>query len=108
MFCQDCGEELPKDANFCPKCGIMTMKGVDAGVSTPWEELKDVFSKIGEEIEKAFLIAGREMEKAFTLSKKAREETKEVVSQEPVVCPHCGEKNVADARFCYKCGKKLD
>ncbi len=83
----------------------MTTKGLDAGVSTPREEQKDVFSKIGEEIEKAFAIAGREMEKAF---KKAREEIKEVVSQEPVVCPHCGEKNIVGARFCYKCGKKLD
>jgi len=104
VFCSNCGEKLPENAYFCPKCAVRTRKGVEAGISTPWEDLKAAFSKTGEEIEKAFSIAGREIEKAF---KRAREEIREATSREPVVCSHCGEKNFADAQFCYKCGKKL-
>jgi len=105
VFCSNCGEELPENAYFCPKCGVRTKKGVEAGISAPWEDLRDAFAKMGEEIEKAFSVAGREMERAF---KRAREEIREATSREPVICSTCGEKNVADARFCYKCGKKLD
>ncbi|MDH5449076.1 MAG: zinc-ribbon domain-containing protein [Candidatus Bathyarchaeota archaeon] len=105
VFCSNCGEELTENAYFCPKCGMRTKKGVEAGISTPWEDLRNTFSKMGEEIEKAFSIAGKEMEKAF---KTARDKVKEATSREPFVCPHCGEKNVAGAIFCYKCGKKLD
>ena len=105
VFCSKCGEELPEKAYFCPKCGVKTSMGVEAGISVPWDDLKDTFSKMGEELEKAFTIAGKEMEKAF---KKARNKMKEVTSREPVPCLNCGEKNVADAKFCYKCGKKLD
>ena len=105
VFCSSCGEELPENVYFCPKCGVRTGKGVEAGVSAPLEGLRDAFSRMGEEIEKAFAIAGRELEKAF---KRAREEIREATAREPVVCSHCGEKNSAYARFCYKCGKKLD
>ena len=105
MFCSNCGKELPEDAFFCPKCGIRTSKGVEAGISPPREDLKDAFARMGEEIEKASSIAGREIKKAF---KTAREEIRHAISREPIVCSHCGEQNFADARFCYKCGKKLD
>ncbi len=104
VFCSNCGEKLPENAYFCPRCGMRTKKGIEAGISTPWEDLRVTLTKMGEELEKAFSIAGKEMEKAF---KTAREKIKEATSREPVVCPHCGEKNSADARFCYKCGKKL-
>ena len=104
-FCTNCGEEIDIRAEICPKCGVRTRKGVEAGVSTPWKELKDSLSKIGQEIEKAFSIAGKEMEKA---AKKAREEIREATSQKLIVCSNCREKNFTDAHFCYKCGKKLD
>ncbi|MFQ6068210.1 MAG: zinc-ribbon domain-containing protein [Candidatus Bathyarchaeia archaeon] len=104
VFCSNCGVELPENAYFCPKCGVRTKKGVAAGISTPWEDLREAFSKMGEEIEKAFSVAGKEMEKAFKI---ARKKIKEVTTREPVVCPHCGEKNLIDAKFCYKCGEKL-
>ncbi|NIW13825.1 MAG: zinc-ribbon domain-containing protein, partial [Candidatus Thorarchaeota archaeon] len=66
MFCSKCGEELSENAYFCPKCGVRTRKGVEAGVgTTPWEDLRATFSKMGEDVEKAFSIAGREIEKAF-------------------------------------------
>lgn len=103
VFYSKCGEELPENAYFCPKCGVKTVKGIEAVVSAPWEDLKDAFHRMGEEIEKAFSIAGREMERAF---ERARKEIREATSR--VVYSQCGEKNFVDARFCYKCGKKLD
>ena len=105
VFCSNCGEKLPENAYFCPRCGGRTRKGVEAGISTPLEDLKDALSKMGEEIEKALTIVGRETKKAL---KTAREEIREATSRQPIVCSHCGKKNFAGARFCYECGKKLD
>jgi hypothetical protein len=104
MFCSNCGEELPTTAFFCPRCGSRTRKGVEAGISTPWEELSTTFSKMGEEVEKAFTLLGREMEKAF---KTARDRVKDATKREPITCSGCGSKNLATAKFCYQCGKKL-
>jgi len=103
-FCSNCGEKLPENAYFCPRCGARTIEGAEAGMATPWEDLREAFSKMGTEIEKAFSVAGKEMEKAF---KTARDKIKVATSREPIACPHCGEKNSADAKFCYKCGKKM-
>lgn len=100
MFCSKCGEELPENANFCPRCGARTRRGIEAGISTPWQELKKSLSKMGKEMEKAFSMAAEEVEKAF---RTIREST-----GRQVVCPHCGEKNLRDANFCYQCGKRLD
>lgn len=103
-FCYKCGKELPEDANFCLNCGVKTMRGDKAGAQDPWEDLKVVFSRIGEEINKAFTVAGKEMEKAFKL---ARDEIREATSRETITCLHCKRRNIADAHFCYNCGGKL-
>ncbi len=104
VYCSNCGEKLPENAYFCPRCSFRTAKGVEAGISTPLEDLRDAFSKMGGEIEKAFSVAGKEMEKAF---KTARDKIKEAASREPISCPHCKENNPSNAKFCSKCGKKL-
>ena len=105
-FCSRCGKELSEDAYFCPKCGVKTRRGVEAGVPTPFpsEDLKEAFSKMGQEMERAFSIAAKEIQKAFGT---VRESVGESGRREPAVCPHCGEKNVGDAKFCYGCGKEL-
>lgn len=104
MFCASCGESLPDDANFCPKCGIRTRRGIDAGVYPPFEELGEVFARVGQEMEKAFSIAAQEMEKAF---RTAEENIRRSSSRETVVCSECGEKSPHNAMYCSKCGKKL-
>jgi hypothetical protein len=84
---------------------VRTKKGVEMGISSPWEDLRETFSRVGEEIEKAFSVAGKEMEKAF---KTAKEKVKEATGREPISCLNCDEKNAAGSRFCSKCGKKLN
>ena len=104
-FCSSCGKELSKNAYLCPNCGMRTRMGVEVGAGGPREEVREAFRRMEEESEKAFETAGREIEKAF---KTARKEIREATKKESVVCPDCGEKNLGDAKFCYKCGKKLD
>lgn len=97
MFCSQCGEELPETANFCLKCGVMTSKGVDAGVSSPW--------KWDKEVEKTLSTVAKEMEKAFVT---VRETIQKSIKREPIICPQCEEKNLYGSKFCYKCGKELE
>ena len=103
-FCSNCGEELPEDAYFCPKCGVRTRKGVEAGVSTPLEELNYALSKMGEEMEKAFVTAAKEIQRAV---RTVRESVRSGFKQ-TVVCSQCGERNVDGAVFCSNCGKKIE
>ncbi len=48
MFCKNCGNELPVDARFCPKCGTVV-----AGENPIFEQNKDV-----EDTRKSKLAAG--------------------------------------------------
>jgi len=105
VFCHKCGVELPDNVYFCPKCGVRTIKGEEEGISTIWEDMKDTFHKIGKEMEKALSLAASEMEKAFQT---AKENIQESAKKEPAVCANCGEKIQGYARFCYKCGNKID
>lgn len=103
-YCSNCGQKLPNDACFCPKCGFKTLGGVQANVKSPSEELKESFSKMGVELEKAFNIAAKEIHDAFET---ARKNIQQSTSGVPIVCSNCGEKNQSGAVFCFKCGKKL-
>lgn len=103
-YCSNCGEKLPRDACFCPNCGAKTVKGAEANVATPTDEMREAFNKMGIELEKAFTIAAKEIQQAFQT---ARENIQKSVNKEPVACPNCGEKNPGDSIYCFKCGKKL-
>ncbi|UCH03071.1 MAG: zinc-ribbon domain-containing protein [Candidatus Bathyarchaeota archaeon] len=96
MFCSNCGEELPETAYFCLQCGVKSSKGVEAGVSYPWNWEK--------EVKKALSTAAKEVEKAFGTVKESINKT---IKKEPITCPNCGEKNQSDSSFCYKCGKAV-
>ncbi len=97
VFCSKCGEKLPENAYFCFKCGIRTRKGIEVGISPPWNWEQNV--------EKALSTVAKEMEKAFET---VREGIKKSIKREPVVCSRCGEKSLGYSKFCYKCGAKLD
>jgi len=98
-FCSRCGKRLPQDAEFCPKCG--TKAGTSA---RPSDEMKETLTRMSQEMEKAFLIAAREMQEAF---KSARKNIQETIKTETLICSSCGEKNSANAVFCFKCGKNI-
>lgn len=103
-YCSNCGEKIPEDALFCPKCGTKTMKGVETNVPGPSDELKAAFAKMSRELEKAFSVAAKEINAAFQT---ASESVQKSLRKEQVVCSSCGEKNPSNTVFCYKCGKKI-
>jgi predicted amidophosphoribosyltransferase len=103
-YCSNCSEKLPKDALFCPKCGIKTVKGVVTNAASPSDEMHEVFTRMSQEMERAFSIAAKEMHEAFQT---ARINIQKSLSKEAVVCANCGEKNLSSAVYCFRCGKKV-
>ena len=109
VFCSHCGDEVPDDMNFCPRCGVRTVKGVEANVPIPrqrnWEEeLESAAERIGEEMEKALTITGQELEKAV---RRIKEKMQTTTAKEMVNCTKCGEQNQKGTNFCFKCGNEL-
>ncbi len=104
MYCSNCGEKIPDDALFCQKCGTKTVKGVEANVSGPTEELKEAFAKMGQELDKVFSIAAKEINAAFQT---ASENIQKSLKKEKITCSSCGKKTLSNATFCYQCGNKL-
>jgi len=104
-YCSNCGEELPKDAHFCPKCGTKTSIGTEANAPTPPDELRQAFAKMSTEIEKAFAIAANEIQTAFQT---ARDNVQKSVQTAPIVCGNCGQTNPSGSVYCFKCGHKLN
>lgn len=75
-YCSKCGQQLPEDANFCPKCGFRTKRGEEAGLYTPAQEVRDALVKAGDELEKAFVTAAKEIRKAFATTKESPKENR--------------------------------
>jgi predicted amidophosphoribosyltransferase len=103
--CSNCGEKLPEDANFCPKCGTRTAHGAETNAPVFSDEMRQAFAKMGTEIEKAFTIAAKEIRAAFQT---ARENVQKSMEKEQVVCEDCHEPNPGGSLYCYKCGKMLE
>lgn len=107
VYCSNCGEKIPDDAYFCPKCGAKTPIGKAAKATYPTDELQDAFYRVGVELERAFNIAAHETHAAF---KKARENMQQKTaskSEGSVICPKCGTKNLSISVFCNNCGTRL-
>lgn len=66
--------------------------------------MKEAFAKMAQEMEKAFTTAAKEIQKAF---KTAKENVRQSTEKGTLVCSSCGQENLGDSSFCYKCGKKL-
>jgi rRNA maturation endonuclease Nob1 len=114
--CRGCGNELARDANFCPVCGLRTEKGERDGVRTPitprpdWEK----------DLEAALNNATRLMDDAFQAARSGLQAVADEVGVEierargqatrdlaPVYCPKCGNRNPGDSIYCTTCGKEL-
>jgi ribosomal protein L40E len=104
-YCSNCGEKIPEDALFCPKCGIKTVKGAETHAKYPSDEMREAFARMGVELEKAFSTAAVEIHAAF--KKAAADMNAKPAGQEAIVCQKCGAKSQAGAIFCRNCGKKL-
>jgi uncharacterized membrane protein YvbJ len=105
VYCSNCGEKLPDDAYFCPKCGTKTAKGKDSKVAYPSDEIRDAFYNVGIELEKALKIAARETHAAIQTARKNFQQKS--AQKEVVVCPKCGTKNPYDSVFCSNCGTRV-
>lgn len=105
VYCSNCGEKIPEDAYFCPKCGAKTQKGAEANAKYPSDEVREAFTRMGMELEKAFSTAAVEIHAAF--KKATANMNPKTAEQEAVVCPNCSVKNQAGAVFCRNCGNKL-
>jgi uncharacterized membrane protein YvbJ len=46
VYCSNCGEKIPKDANFCPKCGTKAIKDVETVSSAVLDELREALEKM--------------------------------------------------------------
>jgi uncharacterized membrane protein YvbJ len=102
-FCHNCGEKLPEEAYFCPKCGAKTAVGKKANATYPSDEIREAFARMSVEVEKAFTIAAKEVNKAFQTARTNMQGD----SKETITCPNCGAKNQAGALYCFKCGNSL-
>ena len=105
-YCVSCGEKLPENANFCPKCGMRTPIGVAAGAAEPREAIRQAFSEAGKELERAFSIAAEEVRKAFAEAREGVEKNRKT-PKVTITCAQCGSSNPAEAKFCSKCGNPL-
>jgi rRNA maturation endonuclease Nob1 len=114
--CRGCGDEVSEKAYFCPRCGLRTEAGEEAGVKTPmstrpgWER----------DVETALSNATKLMEDAFEAAKKGLQRVADEIEAEvekardwdakklaPIYCPKCGSKNPSDSQYCTDCGKEI-
>jgi len=105
VYCPSCGQKLEEDFNFCPKCGTKTKAGATAGVSEPWEAMREAFLTAGEEMRKAFLKAGDEIRRAFEEARKERQSRPTI--RKKLVCSNCGAQNPPESKYCSACGKPI-
>jgi len=107
VYCANCGEKVPDEANFCPKCGTKTPKGKGANVLYPTNQLTDAFYNVGLELEKAFNMAARETHSAIQRARGNLAAPPRNTQTQTVVCPKCGSKNLCGAIFCNNCGSRI-
>jgi uncharacterized membrane protein YvbJ len=107
VYCSNCGEKIPDDALFCPKCGTKTPKGKAQNVAYPSDELREAFYKVGTELERAFTLAAHETHQAFKKASDNFQQKNTSNTQGTVACSSCGTKNVSGAVFCADCGAKV-
>lgn len=112
VYCSNCGERIPDDALFCPKCGTKTLKGKSENATYPADELKDAFYRVGLELERAFTIAAHETHAAIkraseNMQQKSASASTTSTDKDMIVCPNCETKNPYGSIFCHNCGTRI-
>ncbi len=118
-ICPKCGAEFEDDKRFCENCGSAL---VDKSVAVPEAE-QDVAdedktketavtevkatesTKSVEPTDSVESVEATEPTDPVEPTKSAESTSK--ASEAEVVCPNCGQKNAAGARFCESCGQAL-
>ena len=110
-FCTNCGKELDAESNFCPKCGVRTENGVQAGVAIPWTSDPHVRQELDVALQKASIAIDEGVkivrETFREVAGNVEKGMKQAVSTVPITCQNCGQENTKYAKFCGKCGNKL-
>ena len=115
-YCSNCGKEIETEANFCPKCGVRTERGVADGVAFPWasdphwkQEIDVALTKASKAIDEGVkIVQDTFYEVANEVDKNVKTARTNVVDRTgPVFCKFCGQENTRYAKFCIKCGKPL-
>jgi len=88
------------------KAAEETKKAFDeAKKEARWQDMRGTLATTMDEMNKAFAKAAEETKKAF---EEVRKEAKwQVSSRRKIECPNCGAPNMAESKFCSKCGKPL-
>ena len=93
VYCNECGKKNDDDAQYCTKCGNYIAEG--SAFEKNIEKAAEEFGRKAEQF-------GKRMEKRFG---KSAEESSDSKAKH---CPACGAELHSDAKFCWKCGKKIE
>jgi uncharacterized membrane protein YvbJ len=107
VYCSNCGDKIPDDAYFCPKCGTKTPVGKASKATYPADELRDTFHQVGVELERAFTIAAKKTQNAFKKVSEDIQKKNPSNNQGNIECTSCKSKNVSGAVFCHSCGARV-
>ncbi len=80
--CEECGQDIPADAKFCPQCGHQQV----------------VFQKCGN--------CGKNITPGANFCPRCGQAAQE--QKQAVFCGQCGAENLSEAVFCNNCGEKLN
>ena len=95
-YCDECGKKNDDDAQYCTKCGnyIAKSSSFEKDIDRFAEELGRKAERFGKQIEK----------KAKEFAESVGESSRSTVKQ----CSYCDAEIDNDAKFCWKCGKKIE
>lgn len=96
VYCSDCGKKNDNDAQYCTKCGnyIAQSSSLEKNIEKAAEEFGKKAEEFGKHLEKRARKFAKSMEESFGSPSKN--------------CIACGTKLEKYAKFCWKCGKKID
>jgi uncharacterized membrane protein YvbJ len=97
VFCTKCGKQLAADDYYCPRCGIRTEAGKAAGVRVR-PRRSGTRSPRPQGDGEGVLADRKEFDQASSIGREGKVR---------IDCAKCGEKGIADADYCPKCGSKL-
>lgn len=95
-YCNECGKKNDDDAQYCTKCGNYLAKS--SSVEKDIDKFAEEFGRKAEQF-------GKRIEKKVKAFAKSVEESSRSTAMH---CSDCGTELDSDAKFCRKCGKKIE